>query len=134
MSSWPCSQAGQADFAELIDYTPGCPFHHKSRALWSNALPVWLLAVSHLCLDSNLGWGMWESGQWLGVRWWFSADTTISYTSYNWLVTTLQKYGRKSGKKPRFQFHHKSILLEADDDLSWSSCLQGWCRLNLRLR
>ena len=33
----------------------------------------WLQAVSHLCLGSNPGLGMWESCQWHGVRRWFFA-------------------------------------------------------------
>ena len=47
----------------------------------------WLLPVSHYCLGLNPGLGLWESCQWVGVRWWFSPGTAVSSTTYNWLVT-----------------------------------------------
>ena len=61
-------------------------------AVWSKALLLTASCLSSL-FKSHLG--MWKSCQWLGIRQWFSPDTPVSSTSYNWLVTTWPQYSRK---------------------------------------
>ena len=45
----------------------------------------WLLAVSHHCLGSNPGWGMWESCQWPGMKCWFVPCTLDSSLWFWWI-------------------------------------------------
>ena len=59
----------------------------------------WLLAVSHFCLGLNPTRDMWESCQWLGIRQCFLSRIPVSYTSYNWLFTTLNHNMAKSDGK-----------------------------------
>ena len=56
----------------------------------------WQSAASKHCLGSDPSQGMWECCQWLWVRRWFSPDSLVSSTTYNWLVMIQPKYGRKS--------------------------------------
>ena len=48
----------------------------------------WNLEQVNTCV-----WGMWESCQWLVVSWWFSPHTSVSSTTYSWLVTIQPSYG-----------------------------------------
>ena len=47
---------------------------------------------------------MWESFQWLGVRWWFLPDTMVSSTSYNWQVRLSRNMAEKVTKDQNFKF------------------------------
>ena len=67
-------------------------------AMWSKALPL-TASFSHHCLGSGPTRSMLESCQWLGVRRWFLPGTPVFSTSYNWIVTTLLQFGRKSDEK-----------------------------------
>ena len=72
-----------------------CPYGVVSRPCGLSRRH-WLHAVSHHCLGSNPGLGMWERCQWLGVRRWFSPGPPVSSTIYrhNW---------HKCDEKTKFQ-------------------------------
>ena len=73
--------------------------------------------------------GMWESCQWLGVRWWFSPGTPVSSTRYNWLVMNKLQYGRKRDEKSFVLANWAIISIRVNfiffifQVLSTSSCL-----------